>query len=220
MYKRSLLGISIAIACLILFASISNVVGIQTVQSSKKDTITHDTIDQKELLFQTIIEIANNEKIQAIIFKSTMDTEKLLNQDAKFSLANTPKLTKNQLEHMYFFGVMLSKIISKSKIHSMAEQYQLINKDVQNEITTVVDKDAELKGKITQLSNVNCDCENTSTTRLWNFPVICSFLFPIFIISAIISIITHEAFFFVEILAYLGTLLDCFWVVWFTLAHY
>jgi hypothetical protein len=185
MKKYPLIGVSIVAVIVLIVASLSNVVGFQTVQSSNQNVI-KDEVDQKELLFQTILDIANNKEIQQIILKSQISRVGFLNPDARYSVFNTPVLTKNQLKHMYVIGLLLSKIISKSKMLSMVEQYRVSNQGMQKEITAVIQKDATINGEITQLSNSKCDCENDNTTG-WNFPIFCAILsvillFLIFII--------------------------------------
>jgi hypothetical protein len=210
MRKKILLGISITTVCLVTLASLSNVVGVQTIQSIKQNKKTNDTIDQKELLFQTIVDLVNNKEIQKIILKSQISGKDTFNPGVKFSVFNTPILTKKQLKQMYTIGLILSKTISKSKLHSMVEQHKLSNQGMQKEITSVIEKNVQLKAEITQLSNLKCDCENDNTTR-WSFPVLCTMLFPIFIICFIIAILSSSVFYFVEILMYIGLVLHCFW---------
>jgi hypothetical protein len=175
MKQYPLVGVSIIAVVILILASLSNVVGYQSVQSSTQKVINNE-IDQKELLFQTIVDIANNKEIQQIILKSQINKDGLFNQDVKFTTINTPVLTKNQLNHMYLVGLMLSKIISKSKIQSMIGKYQFNNQGMQKDITAVIEKNPTLKGEITQLQTSNCDCENENTIN-WTFPVICTLLF-------------------------------------------
>jgi len=193
--KRSpLMAISIAIACLIVLASFTSVVGVQTVALSNNKLIT-DKIDQKELLFQTILDIANNKEIQKII--STSETRKggLLNPSSNLAFT-PPVLTKKFLNTAYHIGLILSKTISKSKMQSILERYQVNNREMQKEITATIEKDATLKEEIAQLSSLNCDCEKNST-RIWGFPVICTILLlmtaPLIVIEWI-SIIVFHAF--------------------------
>jgi len=63
MKKYPLIGISIAVAVFIIVASFTNVVGIQSIESSN-NKITTDEVDQKDLLFQTIIDLSKNKEIQ------------------------------------------------------------------------------------------------------------------------------------------------------------
>jgi hypothetical protein len=176
MDKYPLIGVSIVAVVLLILGSLTNVVGYQTVQSSNQKVI-NNQVDQKELLFQTIVDIANNKDIQQIILKSQINRGGFFNPDVRFPIFNTPVLTKNHLKHMYFIGLMLSKTISKSRIHTMVKQYQLNNQWVQKEITAVIEKDDGLSRKIEQLSEFHCNfCGNKSEVIYWPFPVICSVL--------------------------------------------
>ncbi|VVB61049.1 Uncharacterised protein [uncultured archaeon] len=175
--KYPLIGVSICAVVLLVLASLSNVVGYQTVQVSNQTVISNE-VNQKELLFQTILDIANNKDIQRIILKSQISREGFFNPDVRLSILNTPVLTKNQLKHMYVVGLILSKTISKSKMHSIIEKYQVNNQALQKEITGVIEKDATLNREIKQLSNSKCDC-GKENTALWHFPVLCSILFII-----------------------------------------
>ncbi|MCX6663459.1 MAG: hypothetical protein NTZ75_04360 [Euryarchaeota archaeon] len=87
MDKYPLIGVSICAVVLIVLGSLTNVVGYQMVQSSNQKTI-NDEVDQKELLLQTILDIANNKEIQSIILKSQLSREGFFNPGVKFSLFN------------------------------------------------------------------------------------------------------------------------------------
>jgi len=208
MRKKPLIGVSICAVVLLVLGSLSNVVGYQTVQSSNLSVI-KEGINQRELLFQTIVDIANNKEIQRVILKSQISREGFFNPDVRFSLYNTPVLTKNHLKQMYLVGLILSKIISKSRIHSMVERYQLNNQVVQKEISAVIEKDTILNAEITQLSNSECDCENENTTQ-WSFPVLCVFLYPLLIISTVLALLLHYYPFY-EFMEALAKELNCFW---------
>lgn len=184
MQKYPLIGVSIIAVVLLVLGSLTNVVGYQTVQSSNQKAI-KDEVDQKEMLFQTIVDITNNKEIQRIILKSQISREGFFNPGVRFSVFNTPVLTKNQLKHMYLIGLILSKIISKSRIHSILEKYQVNNQMVQKEISAVIQKDAIFNAEIRQISNSDCDCENENiVTR--NFTIICNILYIILIPIAMI----------------------------------
>ena len=188
MQKDSLIGVSICAVVLLVLGSLTNVVGYQTVQSSNQSII-KERINQRELLFQTIVDIANNKEIQRIMLESEMSKGIFPTPGEQFSLS------KNQLKQMYLIGLMLSKIISKSRMHSMVEQYQLNNQGMQKEITTIIEKDAKLSGEITQLADSDCDCENENATRL-GFTIICSIIFILINPIAIIAGIFDELAFF------------------------
>ena len=188
MNKKPLIGVSIIAVVLLVLGSLSNVVGYQSVKSSNQSAITNE-VNQRELLFQTIVDISNNKEIQRVILKSQMNRE-------IFPTSEFPALTKSQLKGMYVIGLLLSKFIDKSKIQSMAQQYQLSNSGTQQEISAVINKDATLNEKITQLSALNCDCNNDNYKEKGIPDNICIILFYIFLTilapSYILSVIFHN----------------------------
>lgn len=208
MQKSSLIGISIITVALLILGSLSNVIGYQMVQSSNQEIIKAE-VNQKQLLFQTILDITNNKEIQRIILNSETKKGELFNPSVKFSILYIPVFTKNQLQRMYLVGLMLSKIIKKSKIHSMVEQYQLNNQGMQKEITDVIEKDATLNREIAQLSNSKCDCENDNTTQ-WNFPIFCFLLAPFAILAWLIYFAGGSGSLGTIVYA-IGGALHCFW---------
>jgi len=175
MQKNILIGVSICAVVLFVLVSLTNVVGYQMVQSSNQKVIS-DEIDQKELLFQTIVDIANNKGIQQVILKSQITKDDFLTPDMKVLIFNTPLITKSQLKQMYVVGLILSKAISKTKLHSLIERYQVNNQWMQKEITAIIEKDTTLNGEMTQLSYSKCDCEDSSAVAVWHFPAICAIL--------------------------------------------
>lgn len=182
-------------------------------QISNNIILNETKIDLKELLFQTIVDLANNKEIQRIIMKSQIDGEGFFNPDVKFSVFKPQVLTKNNLKHMYLIGLMISKTFSKSRIHSMLEQYQVSNQIVQKEITAVIEKDATLKGEIKQLSNLNCECENNSGITTWPFPVICTILYVIGIFSFFLQWFLHIGSHIATFIGNLGVILHCTWAM-------
>jgi len=172
MNKYPLIGVSICAVVILVLGSLSNVVGYQTVQTSQQNVI-KEGINQRELLFQTICDIVNNKEIQRIILKSQMSS-------GIFPTSEMPIITKNQIRQMYFIGLILSKIISKSRMQSMVQNYHLINPEMQKEIKAILEKSPTLNAEITQFQNPKCGCENTID---WNFPVICTVLYVLYAMS-------------------------------------
>jgi hypothetical protein len=166
------IGISTVSVILLTLTSITNVIGYQTIQSSNQ-SILEERINQKELLFQTIVDIANNKEIQRIILKSQMSR-------GIFPTSEFPVITKTQIRHMYFLGLILSKVVSKSRIHSLIGMYQFSNQEIQQKISAVIEKDTTINLEITQLQDSDCDCENGNEIN-WSFPVLCTILFFIFL---------------------------------------
>jgi hypothetical protein len=158
------------------------VVGYQTVQSSNQSII-KERINQRELLFQTIVDIANNKEIQRIILKSQMSR-------GIFPTSEFPVVTKTQIRQMYFIGLILSKVVIKSRIQSMVHQYQFNNQNIQMEMYDVIEKDTALNSEITQLKDFDCDCNNNNdTTFYWRFPMICLLLLPSLLLNFFLYIV-------------------------------
>jgi hypothetical protein len=155
-------------------------VGYQTVQTSQQNLI-KERINQKDLLFQTIVDIANNKEIQRIILKSQMSR-------GIFPTSEFPVVTKTQIRQMYFLGLILSKVISKSRMQSMVQQYQLLNPITQEEINAVIEKDVTFDREMTQIVNSECDCENEQAPS-WSFPVLCFILNVLMIIPLFLFVL-------------------------------
>jgi hypothetical protein len=208
MKKYPLIGVSIIAVVLLVLGSLTNVVGFQTVQSSNQKVIS-DKVDQKEFLFQTILDIANNKEIQKIILKSQINRGRVFGTGISFSVFTPQVLTKKFLNNAYRIGAILSKVFSLSKMHSILERYQVDNQEVQKEISAVIEKDATLKREITQLSNSKCDCENDNAVS-WRFPILCTFLLFLFTFAFILWI-EHINMNLVILIGDIGKSLNCFW---------
>jgi len=204
------IGISTVSVIILILTSLTNVVGYQTVQTSQQNII-KERINQRELLFQTIVDIVNNKEIQRIILKSQMSR-------GVFPTSEFPVVTKNQLKMMYFIGLLLSKVVSKSRLQSMIGKYQFSNQEIQKEISAVIEKNAILKAELIQFKNSDCDCEEENTIE-WHFPVICIILSILTIItgaSMMISILYIDSYFLANFFAFLlmiigtiSTILNC-----------
>ena len=179
------IGISTVSVIILILVSLTNVVGFQTVQTSQQNII-EERINQRELLFQTIVDIANNKEIQRIVLKSQMSR-------GIFPTSEIPVIMKNQLKQIYYIGLLLSRFISKLRMQSTIQQYQLINPEMQQEISAIIENSPTLMADITQLQNSECDCENENTTD-WNFSIICDILTILILYHIIMSIIFLKIF--------------------------
>lgn len=222
MQKNPLTMISIIIACAIFLASFTNVVGFQTIKISH-NVMAKDEIVQKDLLFQIILNTASNRDVQQTIqkYEDTDSIEQSLKMSFVKPLFINPRtfsnvlilpsiLTKTYLEFAYKVGARFLKIFNSSKIRLILEQYQINNKGVQKEIATVIDKNSTLKNKMNDLLNVNCDCDRSNTTG-WNFPILCTILYPIAFFIFILWLFLSEMFHVT--LPLLGALLNIMFVI-------
>jgi hypothetical protein len=163
-------------------------------------------------MFQTIVDIANNKKIQRVILGSELISKRSFDSGIRFSTLTFPVITEKFLKRAYTMGVILTKTFSKAKMQTIMQQHQVSNQEVQKEITAVIEKDAILNREITQLSNLQCDCENDKGIN-WSFPVICTLLFPLFVICFIIALFYDFIFWPAVIIDYIGLALNCFWAI-------
>jgi hypothetical protein len=208
MNKYPLIGSSIIVAVLIVLGSFNNIVGYQTIQASNQKIITNE-LNEKDLLFQTIIDMANNKNIQRVILGSELTGKRFFDPGMRFSVFTPPVFTKRFLNFAYQMGVILSKIISKSKMHTLLEQHPVSNQGVQKEITSIIEKDAELKGEMTQLSLLNCPC--CETGFFWHFPIICAILYVLLIVVLTLPQIPYWSGTMEGIIQVIASMLGCKW---------
>jgi hypothetical protein len=175
MIRIKIVGVSVISVVVIILGSSSNVVGYQTVQSPNQNTINKEII-QRELLFQTIIDMANNKEVQQITLKSRINKQDLLYSDERFPLLKNPIVTKYQIKRLYFFGLLFSRINSQSRMNSVFDQYHFSNQEIHTEITAVIEKDDILDKQVTHLLSSKCDCD-TEQTSSWEFPILCRILY-------------------------------------------
>jgi hypothetical protein len=109
---------------------------------------------------------------------------------------------------MYFLGLILSKVISRIRIHSMVNQYQFINQGMQNEISAIIEKDIRLNGEVTLLSGQSCNC-GIESNFTWHFPVLCTLLIPLFIIALLFSTGYQIP---VIVIIVIASILHCRWI--------
>jgi len=173
----------LAIGIILLFVgvTIAPTINLNIVKASQQNLI-KERINQREMLFQTIVDIANNKEIQRIILKSQMSR-------GVFPESELSVVTKNQIRKMYFLGLILSKVVINSRIQSMVQQYQFNNQNIQMEMYDVIEKDTTLNTEITQLKGFDCDCNNKDTTFYWRFPMICVLLLPSVLLNFFLYII-------------------------------
>jgi hypothetical protein len=153
--KKKLLaiGISTVSVIILILTSLTNVVGYQTVQTSQQNII-KERINQRELLFQTIVDIANNKEIQRIILKSQICRE-------IYKTSEFPVITTNQVKIFYYLVLILSKVVNKSRIQSILQKYQIPDSEIKQEINTIIEKNATLSGEISHISKLNTRVNST-----------------------------------------------------------
>jgi len=79
----------------------------------------------------------------------------------------------------------------------------------EDDVLQIIEGDEELNTIYEQLSVEDCGCEDESSLE-WRYPVLCTFLYPFFIISVGILFAFH-IWQFKETMDAIGDKLDCFW---------
>jgi len=137
--------------------------------------------------------------IQPIIAKDTISPEKKSNTK---ELLETIRDLANSKE--------IQDIIQKSEIKGSPIRFQQLLGRLQKEIIGVIEKNEVLNERLKQLSDLPCDCEKDNTIRLWHFPVLCTLLFPLFIL-AFGSFVKWGEEWPLKVMGVIGFMLDCFW---------
>jgi len=99
-------------------------------------------------------------------------------------------------EHL-FFGVGIQSAIAEESIISEVESRML------KEIKVSIESNPELKERIEQLKDSDCDCEKDNVNG-WDFPVLCTILFILFVIA----LFTTGP---LTLWGLLATVMDCSW---------
>ena len=197
--KRKWLAVGIIL--LFIGVAVAPTIHFNTANASTNNQ-EEERITQKDLLFQTIIDVANNRDIQKIVYTSEIQSNGFF----------TPQvLTKNYLNTAYRIGLILTKILGVHRIHSLIQRYQISNSELQKDISDVIEMNLTLKSEMMQLSSFSCGCDSENTTS-WTFPVLCTLLFPLLIIAFIIFVVSGmQDFIPLQIMMSIGTILNCFW---------
>jgi hypothetical protein len=205
MQKYHLIVASVCSTIFLILCSFTNVMGIQMIQPSTQ-RITKEENNQKELLFKTILDIANNMEIQKLVFNSKMKTETIFTLNTRHPDFIIYVFTKNFLITANHLGLILSKTLRPSRIHLLLSQYHTYDSDLQKKINILKTKNDALNRECIQLSSFNCDCQNEPEATKWTFPVICVILLNLFIISALLYLQS-----LVEAILNLAITIQCSW---------
>jgi len=175
MKKYPLIGISIIAVVFLVLGSFNNIAGYQTVQASNQKIITTE-LNEKDLLFQTIIDMAKNKEIQKVILGSELTEKRFFDSEMRFSTFKVPVITKQFLGRIYTIGMVLFRTPIIIKSYPVLEKYHMNYAEMQKELSFVIEKDSTLKSEMAQLSSFSCGCGDENPS-IWRFPVVCTFLF-------------------------------------------
>lgn len=141
MKKLLLVGGSILAVILMIMGSQTSVVGYQTIRTYNGGFI-EERLNQKELLFQTIIDLANNKEIQKIVLTYNIFQlgffPPIIKTTFKF-----PDVTKRQLQFIYGLGSILKGSINKANSINRINQHWVLSKVDLSTISKTIKENAK-----------------------------------------------------------------------------
>jgi len=206
MNKKILIGSIIAVIILIGI-SFTSVVGFHSVKFEVEDevnkeiSIEKDFVKSKELLFETIIEIADNPEVkelykdnnQNLIF-SDYDNRgvslQLLKQ--KFispfrMIFHKPSLSYDYLNFIYNYGCEIINILGEETALELIASVEITNKEIFQELKNIVINNEELSNNIVSLKKMNEEIISITDLDLQENPIICLILAVVMVVCIIIS---------------------------------
>ena len=202
--KKGLINYTFVLGIIILLLGIAVQPGTAKVQTNNINE------DEKDILFQTIIDIANNKDL-----KNLIDIEKnngfFLDFDYKFKniyrkiLFNNPGLlsslfftqttiTHSNLELAYGKGCELINTVGEDKALELIESIKITNPKISNGLSDILENNEKIKNKIEEIKIMNQ--ESNPAPPFEGYPIICgillmlTFTFAIPMVSIMVIILT------------------------------
>jgi len=201
-YKTFVVGV------IVLFVG----VGIQPAFATAQQEVEVD-IEPKDYLFQTIIDIPNNQDIKNLIEQYKYDLFKVdidRNFYRKLFLRNPrlyhsiifskSSLTSEYLDKCYKNGIKITNLLGEDKVLENIEKIEITDTSIFDEFNNIINRDEKLSNRLKTLKEMNT--EKNSYMPSWeNYPIICSimssmiiFIAPIFWIFTIVDYISYWFF--------------------------
>ena len=202
MKKKILIGSIIAVALLTL-VSFSSVVGYSSVKNTQEENITDEWDFEycKDYLFETMVEISNNEDVKDLTSSNnqnmfpTNSNNRLLMPFRRNT--NKVSLSVEHLDLLYNMGIKLIDRLGENKVAEIWENVEIDKPEFADELETIIMGNDELKERIYTLIEMNVESE----TLDWGFPIICGIIFMIEAPLGIIDLIFTD---FLNFLLYGG----------------
>jgi hypothetical protein len=189
---------------IILLIGIAAQHGTATVQIEKND------VEKKDFLFQTIVDIANNEDFKNLLFEDKnngffLDFDNNMRKVYRNILYQNPdllsllfltknSLTQNKLEFAYEKGLELVNNIGEEKALELIESITITDPTISNGLSDILENNEEINNKIEEIRIMNQEL-NPSLPFDGN-PIICgillmlTFTFAIPMVSIFVIILT------------------------------
>jgi hypothetical protein len=201
--KKGLIRNVLVLGIIILLMGIAVQPGTATLQTEEAD------IDPKDTLFQTIIDIANNQEVKNLFEKEKnngffFDFDYNINVYTNILLKNPDLLnllfltktsfTHRNLEFAYEKGYEIINEIGEDKAAEIVESITITNPRIFNELSNIFENNEEINNKISEIKVIN---EESNSALLFNgTPIICgillmlTFTFAIPMVSICVIILT------------------------------
>jgi len=201
--KKGLIRNLLVLGIIFLLMGIAVQPGTATLQTEKAD------IDPKDTLFQTIIDIANNQEVINLFEKEKnngffFDFDNNINVYTNILLKNPELLnllfltktsiTHRNLELAYEKGYEIINKIGEDKAAEIVESITITNPRISNGLSNIFENNEEINNKISEIKVIN---QESNSALLFNrTPIICAillmltFTFAIPMVSICVIILT------------------------------
>lgn len=147
---------------------------INGLEGEWSDLIIEISVDSKDFLFQTIIDIANNPEVKELLEKNkynlfTFDSDRIVYRKIFFRnprlfrsiMSAKPFVTYDSLENLYKNGIKIIELIGEDRSLEIMESINIKNEHVYEEFNNIIENDEELSEKISILENLNFEISST-----------------------------------------------------------
>jgi len=178
MKKKILIGSIIAVVILVL-VSFSSVVGYSSVKNTQEEIITSEWDFEycKDYLFETFVEIADNEDVKDLMNNNNQNrfpTNSYFRYNSMFSFRkNTNKLTIENLDFIYNMGLKIFDIIGEEKALEILSSVKITNPELFTELDEITMNNQILSERISTLHEMNSINFENGELFEWGFPIIC-----------------------------------------------
>jgi hypothetical protein len=160
--KQRIIGKGLVVAVILLF------LGLSIQPSVAVQTETDIEIEPKDYLFQTIIDIANNQDVIELLKQYKYDLfsvdidrsvyRKLFFRNPRLlfnTLFTKPSLSVEYLDKCYNNGIEITDILGEDKTLETIENVEVTDTKLFDELNNIISKDEELSGRLEILKEIN-----------------------------------------------------------------
>jgi hypothetical protein len=186
MKKKILLIGCILTVSLLTLVGFSNVVGYQSVKNTQEEIITnsYDFEYCKEYLFETLVEISDNDDVEEILNKNTQHHRNVLSFKK-----NKADLKDEHLEILYNLGLKIVDRIGEDNVAKIMENREIEKSEYPDEVDAIIIGNDELAERIDTLNEMNG--EGASIAGFEDTPIICAILAIIVLPVYMLGIIAY-----------------------------